>query len=127
MKLAQRTAILITVAAAWLALVATAATASPPSVRGTAGAAKGCVTVTATIPVGIQPSGVATNPKTNTVYVANSFDNTVSLISGRTNTVTATIPVGREPLGVAANPKTNTAYVANTGSNTVSVLARCRR
>jgi YVTN family beta-propeller protein len=49
-------------------------------------------------------------------------DNTVSVISGQTNTVTATIRVGLDPRGVAANPKTNTIYVANSGSNTVSVL-----
>jgi hypothetical protein len=39
MKLTQRTAILITAAATWLALAATAATASPPSVQGTASTA----------------------------------------------------------------------------------------
>ena len=125
MKRTQRTAILITAAATWLVLAATAATASPPSVQGTAGAAKRCITVTATIPVGTQPAGVAANPKTNTIYVANSFDNTVSVISGRTNTVTATIPVGGVPVGVAADPKTRTIYVTNANSGTVSVLAAC--
>ena len=125
MKRTQRTAILITAAATWLALAATAATASPPSVQGTAGAAKRCITVTATIPVGTQPSGVAANPKTNTIYVPNSFDSTVSVINGRTNTVTTTIPVGSTaiPAGAAANPKTNTIYVANFDSNTVSVIS----
>src|SRR6266852_1373604 len=112
MKLTQRAAILITAAATWLALVATAATASPPSVQGTARAAKGCITVTATIPVGSFPLGVAADRKTSTSYVANHRDSTVSMSSGRTNTVTATIPVGREPFGVAVNAKTNTIYVA---------------
>ena len=51
-------------------------------------------TVTATITVGIYPFGVATNPVTDTVYVTNFTDNTVSVISGRTNKVTATITVG---------------------------------
>jgi DNA-binding beta-propeller fold protein YncE len=36
--------------------------------------------VVATIPVGSTPSGIATNPLTNTVYVANRGDNTVSVI-----------------------------------------------
>lgn len=39
-------------------------------------------TVTATIPVGVNSQGVAVNPVTDTAYVANSGDNTVSVISG---------------------------------------------
>jgi DNA-binding beta-propeller fold protein YncE len=31
---------------------------------------------------GDQPFGVATDPRTNTAYVSNSGDNTVSVISG---------------------------------------------
>jgi hypothetical protein len=38
-------------------------------------------TVTATIPVGTAPDGVAVNPVADTAYVANSVDNTVSVIS----------------------------------------------
>jgi len=49
-------------------------------------------TVTATIPVGSEPIGVAVNPVTGTVYVTNADSNTVSVISGQTDTVTATIP-----------------------------------
>jgi YVTN family beta-propeller protein len=60
---------------------------------------------------------------TNTVYVANVGDNTVSVISGRTDNVTATIHVGTSPFGVATNPLTDTAYVSNDGSNTVSVIS----
>ena len=77
-------------------------------------------TVTATIPVGSGPFGVAADPKTGTIYVTNAFDNTVSVISGRTNTVTATIPVGSAPVGVAADPKTHTIYVTN------EATTRCR-
>jgi YVTN family beta-propeller protein len=105
----------------------TAAAAPAASVRGTAPAAGGCVRVIATIPVGTVPMGVATTPRTNTIYVTNSVDNTVSVISGRTNKVVATIPVGNDPFAVAANPRTNTAYVANDRSRTVSVLAPCSR
>src|SRR5215510_12555663 len=81
---------------------------------------KGC-TDTATIPVGEIPTRVAVNPKANTIYVTNLASNTVSVLSGRTNTVTATIPVGIGPVGV--DPKTNTIYVANPDSNTVSVIS----
>ncbi len=38
--------------------------------------------VTATIPVGAGPVEVGTNPLTNTVYVSNFGDDTVSVISG---------------------------------------------
>jgi YVTN family beta-propeller protein len=81
--------------------------------------------VTATIPVGGNPNGVAVNSKTNTIFVTGIGDGTVSVISGQTNTVTATIPVGdfpSFPRGVTVNPKTNTAYVATSGNDTVSVL-----
>ncbi len=107
-----------------LALVATAtATAAPTSsLRAPARAVKGCITVTATIPVGRLPFGVTAGPKTNTAYVANSDSNTVSVISGRTNTVTTTIPVGNFLQGVAADTKTNTIYVTNAGTNRVSVI-----
>jgi DNA-binding beta-propeller fold protein YncE len=37
-------------------------------------------TVTATIPVGQVPGGVATNPQTNTVYVANIGSSSVSVV-----------------------------------------------
>jgi YVTN family beta-propeller protein len=78
-------------------------------------------TVTRTITVGSFPAGVAVDPASRTVYVANVGDNTVSVIDGATRMVTATIPVG-SPDGVAADPGTHTAYVANVGGNSVSVI-----
>ena len=59
--------------------------------------------VTATIPVGSESDAVAANPLTGSVYVASQLANTVSVISGQTNTVTATIPVAN-PQGMAVNP-----------------------
>ncbi len=47
-------------------------------------------TVTATIPVGPEPYGVAVTPDGSKVYVAN-FSNSVSVIATATNTVTDTI------------------------------------
>jgi YVTN family beta-propeller protein len=82
-------------------------------------------TVTATIPVGNAPNGVAVNPATGTVYVTNANGNTVSVINGATSTVTTTIPVGPSPAGVAVEPGAGTAgtvYVADEGDHTVSVI-----
>ena len=55
-------------------------------------------------------------------YVANSDDNTVSVIDTATNTVTATVPVGSGPFAVAVNPQGTKAYVVNFFSNNVSVI-----
>ena len=79
-------------------------------------------TVTATIPVGDFPSGLAVDPKTDTIYSANAQDGTVSVINGKTNTVTATIPVGNTPIGIAVDTHRNI-YVANDGSNSLSVIS----
>jgi YVTN family beta-propeller protein len=131
MRFTRRTAILISVAITGLATVATAtaAAASASSAQSTVRAVTSCIKVTATIRLGrgLRPIGAATDPTTNTIYVTNFGNDTVSVISGRTNTVTATIRVGRLPVGVAANPKTNTSYVVNDEDSTVSVLASCRR
>src|SRR5436190_1975931 len=123
MRCTHRAACLITVAITGLAPMTTAAAAPGSPARAMAHAAKGCITVTATIPVGSFPQGVAADPKTNTIYVTNDYDNTVSVSSGRTNTVTTTTPVGNSPEEVAVNPKTNTIYVTNLLSHTVSVIS----
>ena len=54
--------------------------------------------------------------------MTNFLGDTVSVISGKTNTVVATIPGGGAPIKVAADPRTNTVYVANGGGDTVSVI-----
>jgi YVTN family beta-propeller protein len=98
MRCTPRTTMVIVAAITGLGLAApAAAAASASSARGTAQAAKGCITVTATIDVGGESFGVAADPKTDTIYVANFDKGTVSVISGRTNTVTATVPVGGGP------------------------------
>src|SRR2546425_4792787 len=79
--------------------------------------------VTSTIPVGSHPFGIGVNTASNMIYVANTNDNTVSVINGATNTVIQTIPVRAAPTGVGVNPTTNLIYVANTNNNTVSVIS----
>jgi YVTN family beta-propeller protein len=80
-------------------------------------------TVTATVPVGNFPNGVAVTPDGARVYVANVLDDTVSVIDTATNTVTATVTVGMFPWGVAVTPDGAHVYVANLNENTVSVIA----
>src|SRR5450755_547730 len=105
------------VGAATLALAAGAVPAS----------AAGGYTVTATIPVGSTPIGVAVDPAARTAYVVNFGGDTVSVIDEATRTVTATIPVGSEPIAVAVDPANRTAYVANAGDGTVSVIDEATR
>jgi YVTN family beta-propeller protein len=95
---------LTVICAATLAIAPKAATAAEPS-------------IIATVAVGNGVAGIAVNPNTNRIYVANSIDNTVSVIDGATNTVIATIPVGLTPDGIDVNPNTNQVYIANTGSS----------
>jgi YVTN family beta-propeller protein len=84
-------------------------------------------TVTTTVPVGIDPCGVAVTPNGQSVYVANTGSNNVSVIDTATNQVTATVPVGINPHGVAVTPDGQSVYVTNSGNysghdNTVSVI-----
>ena len=74
---------------------------------------------------------VAVNPATETIYLANRKDNTVSVIDGRAcnGSHTAgcdqdwpTVAVGASPQALAVNKATNTIYVTNTNDNTVSVI-----
>ena len=75
-----------------------------------------------TITVGNLPSGIAIDQQTDTVYVTNAGDNTVSVFNGATcnalvtsgcGQTPATVPVGLQPLGIFADPANHTVYVAN--------------
>ena len=78
-----------------------------------------------TITVGHMPSGIAIDERTDTVYVTNVQDNTVSVFNGATcsaenatgcGQTPATVPVGLDPLGLFADPADHTVYVPNFGS-----------
>ncbi len=77
-------------------------------------------TVTATIPVGTNPDGMAVNPVSNKIYVANSRSNTVTVIDGATNATTS-VAVGSTCAEVAVDPTTNKVYVAHLWSSGVMV------
>jgi YVTN family beta-propeller protein len=67
---------------------------------------------TSAIPVGKDPYAIGVNWLTNTVYVGNRGDNTVSVINGMTNTKIKDISVGKYPVAIGFNWPTNTIYVA---------------
>ena len=88
------------------------------------------------ITVGNLPSTIAIDQHTDTVYVTDTGDNTVSVFNGATcnalvtsgcGQAPATVPVGLAPLGIYADPANHTVYIANSdngagGSTTVSML-----
>src|SRR5215467_9558008 len=75
------------------------------------------------ISVGKFSDAIGVKNITNTIYVANAGDGTVSVIDGNTNTKLAKdIHVGKAPYAIGVNDYTNTIYVANRGDNTVSVI-----
>jgi YVTN family beta-propeller protein len=65
---------------------------------------------------------VAVDQGTHTVYVADKFDATVSVIDGSARTITATVHVGGSPMGVAVDPNTHTVFVTDSHGWTVSVI-----
>lgn len=78
--------------------------------------------MTANIPVGLNPYGVATSPTTGRVYITNRGDHTVSVIDSASKTVRVTIPVGLAPTGVAVSPDEKKVYVASMAGHNVSVI-----
>src|SRR2546425_749311 len=80
-------------------------------------------TVTATVPVGANPTFTAYDSSKGEVFVANYGAATVSVISDSSNTVVATVGVGASPFGVAYDSGKGEVFVANTGAGTVSVIS----
>jgi YVTN family beta-propeller protein len=70
-----------------------------------------------------EPKAFAFDKTHGNIYVANYGSNTVSVISGATNTVTKTITVGTHPTALTFDSKNDNIYVANFDSNTVSVIS----
>jgi DNA-binding beta-propeller fold protein YncE len=84
-----------------------------------------------TVTVGDLPGAVTVDQATDTVYVANYGDNTVSVINGATcnahddsgcGQTPATVPVGNGPSGIFADQANHTVYVANFNDSTVSMI-----
>ncbi|MEM3846806.1 MAG: hypothetical protein QXU98_14010, partial [Candidatus Parvarchaeota archaeon] len=78
---------------------------------------------TSTVNVGNSPEGVAYDSASNTIYVANTGSNNVSVISGSTNHVIATVYVGSAPYAVAYDPTNNSIYVADSSSGSITIIS----
>lgn len=83
--------------------------------------------VTATVAVGVNPSGIAVDTSTNLIYASNyglngTFPSTLSVINGSNNLLIATITVGVNPAAVGVDSQTHKIYVANYNSTDVSVI-----
>jgi len=66
--------------------------------------------------------GVTVNRTTGNAFFTNSRDNTVSVISGVSNSVIATIPVGLNPFGAAVDPVTGRVFIGNRDSNNLYAI-----
>lgn len=74
------------------------------------------------VPTDVGPIAVGVNPATNTVYVANSDTEDVTVING-INLQTATVMLMQDfPAAIAVNAATNKIYVMNQGAGTISVI-----
>jgi YVTN family beta-propeller protein len=78
----------------------------------------------ANIPVGLGPNGIAYNQNNGDVYVANSVNETISIVDGLENTVISTITLGNNnnPNDISYNINNDRLFVTNTNSNTVSAI-----
>ncbi len=74
------------------------------------------------IGVGMVPRGFSLSPKGDRLFVANSWDDTISVIDTKTLEVRATWPVGSEPSSVVEDRAGKHLFVANRISNDVAVL-----
>ena len=74
------------------------------------------------ITTGNGPYGIAFDSASNELFVTNFHDNTVSVISLKTNTTVATIPVGLNPTGIAYDPVNNEIFVADYTSNASTII-----
>ena len=79
-------------------------------------------TIIKTIKVGLGPTDIAINPKTNMIYVSDIVENDVYVINGAKYQIINKIPVGDYPYGLGINTRTNTIFVADLNGNTVSVI-----
>ena len=100
--------------------------------RCNAATPSGCGATPALVDVGDGPVAALSDPATETVYVTNYFDNTVSVVDARHCTgrdhagcgqAATTLPVGNAPSsGLTLDARTRTVYVTDQGANALSAI-----
>ena len=81
----------------------------------------------ATIPVGLNPTGVTANALKNEIYVANTGSHNVSVIDAERNQVVATIGVHARPYFIDVSADGTRGYVANSATWPPRSLTRRKR
>jgi YVTN family beta-propeller protein len=92
----------------------------------------GCAQIPHAVRVGRGPDGIAVNPATHTIYVADVTDDTVSVLDAATCNATVSsccrtlhprlLRTGKSPRWVTVDQATDTVYVPNGDDGTLSVL-----
>jgi YVTN family beta-propeller protein len=78
--------------------------------------------VVGSIPVGVNPFGVAYDSVNGDLYVSNEGGNNVSVIEAATSAPVASIPIASGPMGVAFDSSNGDVYVANSESNAATII-----
>ena len=68
-------------------------------------------------------TGLTVNPVTGNLFITDTYDGTITVISGHTDQVVATIPTGEDPYEVAINPVTNQVFVSLRRPNRIHKFA----
>jgi YVTN family beta-propeller protein len=76
--------------------------------------------------VGLVPCAIVVDPETDRGYVANSLENTVSVLDLEHLRPMGQVKVERAPVGMALDETSHRAYVSNRGTGTVCILEGMR-
>ena len=80
--------------------------------------------VIANVTVGDVSGGIAYDSGKNEVFVANTFNDTLAVITDNGNVVVATVPAGiTYPSSLVYDPATSEIFVSSAGQNTVSIIS----